>query len=218
MLTIDQLITQLKLQDRLNSVVNPDWLKAGNAWHRAMYVEAAEALDHYGWKWWKMQNRDVGQVHIELVDIWHFYLSWSLERHKGDALEAAGYIRFTLREGHTLWGNMPFPDGLDHFVASAAQKHPDVVLFTRLMEAADLSWSRLNVLYMGKNLLNSFRQEHGYKEGTYVKFWHDGQEDNVVLEKLLESRPNDTPSQIMNHLEVIYDDVLATSTLKGTAA
>lgn len=34
--------------------------------------------------------------------------------------------------------------------------------------------------YVSKNVLNIFRQEHGYKDGSYVKEWF-GQEDNVHL-------------------------------------
>jgi hypothetical protein len=33
---------------------------------------------------------------------------------------------------------------------------------------------------MGKNVLNKFRQDNGYKQKTYQKIW-DGQEDNVYL-------------------------------------
>ena len=34
-----------------------------------------ELLDHFGWKWWKLQPGDLDQVRLELVDIWHFGLS-----------------------------------------------------------------------------------------------------------------------------------------------
>jgi hypothetical protein len=33
---------------------------------------------------------------------------------------------------------------------------------------------------VGKNVLNFFRQDHGYKEGTYIKVW-GGREDNEHL-------------------------------------
>ena len=39
-------------------------------------------------------------------------------------------------------------------------------------------------LYFGKNVLNAFRQNNGYKEGTYIKIWN-GEEDNVVMMRLL---------------------------------
>ena len=40
--------------------------------------------------------------------------------------------------------------------------------------------------YVGKNTLNFFRQDNGYKDGTYIKEW-DGLEDNEVLVEILET-------------------------------
>ena len=39
--------------------------------------------------------------------------------------------------------------------------------------------------YVSKNVLNHFRQDNGYKTGTYQKTW-GGQEDNVHLVALME--------------------------------
>jgi hypothetical protein len=39
-------------------------------------------------------------------------------------------------------------------------------------------------LYMGKNILNKFRQNNGYKTGSYKKIWN-GQEDNAYLTTIL---------------------------------
>ena len=38
--------------------------------------------------------------------------------------------------------------------------------------------------YVGKNVLNVFRQDHGYKAGTYIKIWN-GREDNEHLVEVL---------------------------------
>lgn len=44
-------------------------------------------------------------------------------------------------------------------------------------------------VYFGKGTLNLFRQNHGYKENTYVKIWTDTDgtkvEDNVIMMGLL---------------------------------
>jgi hypothetical protein len=40
-------------------------------------------------------------------------------------------------------------------------------------------------LYMGKNILNKFRQDNGYKLKTYKKIWN-GQEDNVYLMQIID--------------------------------
>ena len=64
-----QLIIMLEMQDAMNTKVNPDWRSANNEWYRAIWVECAEMLDHYGWKWWKHQEPDLNQVKLELIDI-----------------------------------------------------------------------------------------------------------------------------------------------------
>lgn len=89
MIAEDKLIAMLTMQGNLNATVNPDWLKAGYPWHRAMMVEGVEALEHYGWKWWKRQEPDLVQARIELVDIWHFIMSMTLASTSGDAAQAA---------------------------------------------------------------------------------------------------------------------------------
>ena len=56
--------------------------------------------------------------------------------------------------------------------------------FARVMELIGMEFDELYRHYVGKNVLNFFRQDHGYKEGTYVKLW-DGREDNEHLAELL---------------------------------
>ena len=60
--------------------------------------------------------------------------------------------------------------------------------------------------YVGKNTLNFFRQDHGYKEGTYLKIWH-GEEDNEVLATLvnqLDASAADFQQQLYAALEAKY--------------
>jgi hypothetical protein len=54
--------------------------------------------------------------------------------------------------------------------------------------------------------LNFFRQDHGYKEGTYIKIWH-GEEDNEVLAILvnrLDASAADFQHQLYQALEAKY--------------
>ena len=44
-----------------------------------------------------------------------------------------------------------------------------------------MSFEQLYRGYVGKNVLNFFRQDNGYKDGSYRKHWHDGREDNEHL-------------------------------------
>ena len=68
----------LEMQHAMNSKVHTDWIEQDFKWYRAIWVECAEMLDHYGWKWWKHQSPDIDQVQLELVDIFHFGLSCKL--------------------------------------------------------------------------------------------------------------------------------------------
>ena len=63
------------MQEEHNAQVHPQWKEQGYEYYRAIWVECAEMLDHFGWKWWKNQEPDIDQVKLELVDIWHFALS-----------------------------------------------------------------------------------------------------------------------------------------------
>ena len=65
----------LDLQNKINEKVHPHWREQNFEWYRAIWVECAELLDHYGWKWWKKQSPNQAQIELELVDIWHFGLS-----------------------------------------------------------------------------------------------------------------------------------------------
>jgi hypothetical protein len=60
----------------------------------------------------------------------------------------------------------------------------DIGHFATMMQAAELSFDELYKTYIGKNVLNFFRQDHGYKEGSYIKIWN-GKEDNEYLSEIL---------------------------------
>lgn len=215
MLTIPQLLIQTKLQNRLNTVVNPQWIEAGYNWTTAMMVEGVEALDHWGWKWWKKQEPNVAQVHIELVDIWHFMLSHTLVSCKGDEHDAAAQIRFNAREGAHMLSvgdvilDLPaagFITLTKAFVSEAALGKASLTLFAHMCRTASLSWDELHKIYVAKNVLNLFRQAHGYKEGTYIKTWN-GREDNETLHDLMLADADATPVELLNGLEKIYASV-----------
>ena len=61
-------------------------------------------------------------------------------------------------------------------------------------------------MYVGKNVLNFFRQDHGYKEGSYIKVWND-REDNEHLAEIMSSlNPDETgfADEVYRQLEVAY--------------
>lgn len=92
MLSPIQLNTMLNLQDKMNKKVNSEWLDAGYGYLRAAMIEAVEGIEHHGWKWWKAQQKDLPQLQMELVDIWHFALSAIIIEYKGNIQQSATQI------------------------------------------------------------------------------------------------------------------------------
>ncbi len=189
-----QLITMLELQDGMNNKVNPDWVAANNNWHRAIQVEGVEAIEHHGWKWWKKQDCDLAQLRMELVDIWHFMLSASIQAKFGNIALAKMEMmaELNLRQKSVQFDSQYYVltqlsllDKLDLLVGLAAAKRASLALFESLLHDCDMEWNDLFKQYVGKNVLNVFRQDHGYKAGTYIKVW-DGREDNEHLVEVLE--------------------------------
>jgi dimeric dUTPase (all-alpha-NTP-PPase superfamily) len=176
-----QLLVMLEMQDAMNARVNPEWRSAGNAWYRAIWTECAEMLDHYGWKWWKHQQPDLEQVQLELVDILHFAMSDYL-LHDDDNHAVAARIEAELSK--------PNP-GDDIRVAielmaqtTIAQQSMHFSDFATVMNLIEMDFDALYRSYVGKNVLNFFRQDHGYKDGSYIKVWQ-GREDNEHLVEVI---------------------------------
>jgi dimeric dUTPase (all-alpha-NTP-PPase superfamily) len=173
-----QLKIMLDLQDAMNTKVTANWQAQGYEWYRAIWVECAELLDHYGWKWWKKQAPDTEQVALELIDIWHFGLSILLQ--SGAASD--DIIARLQNELVISTDEKDFRLDLEKFVAATLADHQfHIGLFARLMAGINMSFEQLYRGYVGKNVLNFFRQDHGYKDGSYRKHWHDGREDNEHL-------------------------------------
>lgn len=175
----EKLLHMLRLQDNLNRQINPDWLRAGYEWHRAIWLEAAELMEHYGWKWWKAQEHDIDQIRLELIDIWHFGLSAELAGCGGE-LETAAETMLARMDGGART-EIGFRANVDSLALHALSNHALYMpAFLALLEEAGTDFDHLYRIYVGKNVLNRFRQDHGYKEGTYVKNW-EGREDNEHL-------------------------------------
>ncbi|MCK5293932.1 MAG: dUTP diphosphatase, partial [Arcobacteraceae bacterium] len=172
-------------------------------WLRCIHMEVAELIESTPWKHWKniSAKPDLENIHIELVDIWHFLMSYILQETnvpKAVSLvnthciyesvnidnieikqlttesEKLSYIALAIDTK-----NMPAFSGVERFIEQ----------FFRTCKIAGLSFQELQKVYIGKNCLNKFRQDNGYKEGTYIKVWN-GSEDNVAMLSALDSCEN----------------------------
>lgn len=204
MLSTAQLQTMFQLQAAMNYRVDPNWTDARYPYLRAVVVEAAEAIEHHGWKWWKQQHRDLGQLQMELVDIWHFLLSEILLRNGGDEDKARLYLEAAYERQSTTrrlqfdgqeysLEELELLDLLQALIGTAAAGRVELGLFAEIMSGCELDWPELYKQYVSKNVLNFFRQDHGYQEGTYRKIWN-GREDNEVLVEVMAMLDAEDPS------------------------
>ena len=224
---MQKIYEMLQLQNQLNNDTNgvqwrQDVTKNGKRinWKRCIYMETAELIDSFPWKHWKSIDAEpnLQNVKIELVDIWHFLMSYLL---KFNELDAAAKLIDNLKDTKSdikiqKWDNDKVEEYLDIFeelMALTLVKNDSEMMqealveqFFKACDSVGLGFSELYALYIGKNALNQFRQEHGYKEGTYKKIWN-GKEDNEVMQELIERNPDISYEELKKALAEAYETV-----------
>lgn len=224
---LNKLEEMFRLQQRLNDDTNgpkwrEGWTKQGKSinWKRCIVMETAELIESFPWKHWKSIEGgiDLENIKIEMVDIWHFVMSYLLRFHTPE--EAAKLSLVTMKVSQiklpVSWSEKenarleallaPFEDLMALALIKSDDEAYQEELLEQFWECADavgLSFDELYRLYIGKNALNQFRQQHGYKEGTYQKIWN-GKEDNVVMQEILAKRPDITYEELLDALEEAY--------------
>ncbi len=209
-----KLIEMFNLQNTLNTNTNgSEWTKGitlqGRTinWYRCIYMEAAEAIDSLNWKHWKDINSsdDIENVKIELVDIWHFIMSQLIVEHGFN--EAIKYSLKIYSDTSHMTINTELVDTLEGMIRRAAMQYiPLGDFFVAVRQLSDFTMDDVYTLYIGKNCLNQFRQDNGYKDGTYTKIWN-GQEDNVHMQKIINNNPNITYNELYAALEETYKQI-----------
>lgn len=223
---MDKILQMLELQQELNDATNGlGWengiTKNGKVidWKRCTYLECAELIESYPWKHWKNidAKADYANIKIEAVDIWHFIMSQALEDYK---LGNLGNIDILARNINDLANFSTFSGDIkenfkDDYEQIATVEVLMKTLFCetstqKLMESfidvavqSGLNLDALYQLYVGKNILNKFRQDHGYKDGTYIKIWN-GKEDNVIMQGFLEENQDASPQELYAALKKVY--------------
>lgn len=183
-LTQEQFTEMWKLQDALNTKTSgPDWQEKRQDWDLAIKDEVMEFYNYIGWKWWKEHDatkspKDM-QARLELVDIWHFLLSSIIEFSGDEPAQEHNYIQVYLNR----FGDAPNISDIKILDGSGSLYYK-VVAMCNVILACEWSWQELYAAYIGKVALNNFRQDNGYKEGTYLKFWWN-EEDNAHLEHVV---------------------------------
>ena len=194
----------LAMQDRMNTRVHPHWISQEFAWYRALWIECAELVEHYGYKWWKKQSPDMEQVQLEVIDIWHFGLSALFA--SGDSIDTMA-ANIAAEVGDFQPQGLGVRDATEALALHSLQTRSfSPSRFWELLLASGLDFERLYSAYVGKNVLNFFRQDHGYQDGSYQKLWQ-GREDNEHLVEVLaalDSNASDYADRVYAALQARY--------------
>jgi len=194
-------------------------------WTRALHLEIAELIDSYPWKHWKDVDASADELNakIEATDGFHFLISLLIARESENTeaeIITAGLSNAYYKNFHEFnAADSTYEDIIKCAERLCGECLADILnvsalidYFMQLIVRMKLSYQELYKLYIGKNALNKFRQDNGYKDGTYRKHWNFNGgtvEDNVVMYDLLESI-NDEDAELLNidyitkELEVKY--------------
>ena len=176
----------VELQHQFNKQVAEDYLEKDFNWNSAIIAESGELLDSLGYKWWKKQEPDMENVKVEAIDLLHFVISDILQLNYNyeESLEAS-FIDETISEFEENFTSdiyeKEFEDE-DLFGLVNILNYNEIPRFATLkimFKKLDMSNEDVYIAYIVKNCLNKFRQDNGYKDGSYIKNWN-GREDNIV--------------------------------------
>ena len=223
---MDKILQMLELQQELNDATNGIGWENGMTkngkpidWKRCTYLECAELIESYPWKHWKNidSKPDYANIKIEAVDIWHFIMSQGLEDYKlgelgsietlanninalPNFLEFSGELKETFKD---YYEQIAVVEELMKTIFCGGSTEKLMAAFIDVAMQSGLNLDSLYKLYVGKNILNQFRQDHGYKEGTYLKMWN-GKEDNVIMQDILDKNTDISPDGLYNALNEAY--------------
>lgn len=224
---MDKILLMLQLQAELNEATNGDKWTSGITknnkvinWKRCIYMECAEMIDSFTWKHWKNIDKeaDWANLQIEVVDVWHFIMSLAIENYtqtrRGQVDDLAQNISELESFAKINTKNNLFAAQddviekiesimIDTLSRGALNLEKLIADFFELVVMSGLDLESLYKLYVGKNILNQFRQDHGYKDGSYIKIW-GGEEDNVVMKRVLDENSSAKPSELYKELTKLY--------------
>jgi hypothetical protein len=208
-------LEMLKLQDGFNENTVAGWKSQSLDWGTTILTEAAECSESVNFKWWKSGDANWDNVEVETIDLHHFIMSILLEKYSAEYLEDFYNLVYENRNEDEL----EVEDF--HQIVKLLSKRALDYDFERTEENMylmidsffDLLFNftsieavyDLHTAYITKNCLNKFRQDNGYKDGTYVKIWN-GVEDNVIAWNLAKEVDSENKfDNLYNELEVYYN-------------
>lgn len=203
--------TMVKLQHKFNEETIENYLDKNLNWNSAIIAESGELLDSLGYKWWKKQVPDMENVKVEAIDLLHFVISDYLQKnYNGNYF----YMARTIDDFR-----MSFLDKGFNLSFSLEQQVNQLnlnsigrfITMKQIFNHLNMSNDDVYIAYIVKNCLNKFRQNNGYKDGSYIKYWN-GKEDNVIAYEIANKWGAD--EELFEHLYIDLETYYNENVLK----
>jgi len=210
----------LELQDSFNQKLDTNWRERDWDWINALMIESSEQNDSLRWKWWKKEENDFENFKVEVIDNWHFLMSLMMQKYDKT---------FLARQFNRIWNHIL--DDLEEInLQESTQEFLYYVLSSKFNDEVREDINHVYAIktlflimqdnkigitkpvelfseYLVKNVLNQFRKNNGYKEGTYIKIWNN-EEDNIVAYRLVQKiRTKDVFNELYSLLEKEYQSI-----------
>jgi len=228
---LEMLKILFNMQNDANTLTNGDcWVEGFNEngleinWCRCMRFELVEAIDQsFSWKHWKniknnnqydyMQN-GLHNVKIELVDVFHFLMSENIKQSWTSEMIAL-FDKFDL-SNTKIFTQIELIQEIENLERIVFNYEDDntfqnmKILYNTFWKVvlSVMTFNEVYEMYILKNTLNIFRQNNGYKDGSYIKEWGiDKLEDNLFLETYINDGGIIDYNSITNYLDKKYQEL-----------
>ena len=177
--------TMVELQHKFNEETIENYLDKNLNWNSAIIAESGELLDSLGYKWWKKVVPDMENVKVEAIDLLHFVISETIQDHYFPKDREHIKIEITYKYFEDYFTEIEQYDGfnktnIEELISDLNYDQYDrFFIMKQIFKALNMTNEDVYIAYIVKNCLNKFRQNNGYKDGTYIKDWNE-KEDNVI--------------------------------------
>ena len=197
----------VELQHHFNEQTIPNYLEKNLNWNSAIIAESGELLDSLGYKWWKKQEPDMENVKVEAIDLLHFVISEEIQEH--GIKDTTEFLEYQFSDVDSRFIDYTLLDLVDLL---NYRDYSRFIILKAMFEKLKMSNEDIYISYITKNCLNKFRQNNGYKDGTYIKDWN-GKEDNIIAFEIANEWGADEElfEQLYLDLETYYNEEVLNS-------
>lgn len=205
----DKFALMVEQQNKLNDLICPNWRVKLSLFdvYNAIFTEIAEFVETQEWKWWKKSTTDFTKARMELVDVFHFLITFVViaevyrteEHYKNKVVidlftNAFMDTSSTKNSKYKLYSLSSFLLEYVTALVSVENYEKDIIvssehsldikfLVSSLESFFEVIHSFFNNVedftetFLIKNILNEVRSELGYAKGNYVRQIYD-KDDN----------------------------------------